>query len=252
MADVVAGENPYGLIPALQQGGPIAWFLFAVLIGMSAATWFILFTKWWEQRKMMKEFATLDNVVWKSKSLREGTNKLDANSPYRQISEDGMRAYEHHDGKLTDEIDRHEWVTMSLNRTSALIGHKMQYGLSFLASIGSTSPFIGLLGTVVGIYRALINIGVAGQASIDKVAGPVGEALIMTALGLAVAVPAVLAYNFLNSRNKAVQEMLNTFASDVHGYLLSGSRMAVIPAKPAAPVGAKPAAPVAPQPKPAE
>ncbi len=247
-AEVPAGENPYGLIPALQQGGPIAWFLFAVLILMSLATWFILFTKLWEQRKMLQEARTLDDVVWKAKSLREGTNKLDPDSAFRQIAEDGMRAYEHHDGKLTDEIDRHEWVTMSLNRTSALIGHKLSGGLPLLASIGSTAPFIGLLGTVVGIYRALINIGIAGQASIDKVAGPVGEALIMTALGLAVAVPAVLAYNWLTSRNKEVLEKVNTFASDVHGYLLSGSRMAVIPAKPAAAA----TAPVAPAPKPAE
>ncbi len=250
MAEVAAGENPYGLIPALQQGGPIAWFLFAVLILMSIATWYILFTKLWEQRKMMAEARTLDDTVWKAKSLREGANKLDPDSAFRQLAEDGMRAYEHHDGKLTDEIDRHEWVTMSLNRTSGLIGHKLSGGLPLLASIGSTAPFIGLLGTVVGIYRALINIGIAGQASIDKVAGPVGEALIMTALGLAVAVPAVLAYNWLNSRNKAVLEKVNTFASDIHGYLLSGSRMAVIPAKPAAPATAKPAA--APAAKPAE
>jgi len=115
---------------------------------------------------------------------------------------------------------------MALNRSNAGISGKLQSGLSFLASVGSTSPFIGLFGTVVGIYRALINIGLAGQASIDKVAGPVGEALIMTALGLAVAVPAVLGYNWLIKRNKDVTEKLNNFMSDVHGALVSGARVA--------------------------
>jgi biopolymer transport protein ExbB len=139
---------------------------------------------------------------------------------------------------LTDKIDRHEWVTMSLNRSAASIASTLQSGLPVLASVGSTAPFVGLLGTVIGIYRALINIGLAGQASIDKVAGPVGEALIMTAIGLAVAVPAVLGYNWLGGRNKAIQARLNAFASDVHGYLMSGARMA--PPVAAAPMAAAP------------
>lgn len=225
MADVSA-ENPYGLIPALIQGGPIAWFLFTVLIIMSVITWYILFTKYFEQKRMMSEAADVEKKLWAASSLKEGAAKLDKNSAFRQLADDGLRAFDHHDGKLTDQIDQHEWVTMTLNRTAGLISTRLNSGLSFLASVGATAPFIGLLGTVVGIYRALINIGLAGQASIDKVAGPVGEALIMTALGLAVAVPAVLAYNWLNGRNKAVMERINTFAADVHGYLLSGSRMA--------------------------
>jgi biopolymer transport protein ExbB len=237
MADVSA-ENPYGLIPALIQGGPIAWFLFAVLIIMSIATWFILFTKYFEQKKMLAEAVDVEKKVWSAASLKEGAAKLDKNSAFRQLADDGLRAFDHHEGKLTDQIDQHEWVTMSLNRTAGLISTKLGSGLSLLASVGATAPFIGLLGTVVGIYRALINIGLAGQASIDKVAGPVGEALIMTALGLAVAVPAVLAYNWLNGRNKEVMEKINTFAADVHGYLLSGSRMARPVAPVAAPVGA--------------
>lgn len=238
MADVNA-ENPYGLVPALIQAGPIAWFLFAVLIVMSIVTWYIMFTKYFEQRRMLAEAAEVEKKVWSASSLKEGAAKLDKNSAFRQLADDGLRAFDHHDGKLTDQIDQHEWVTMSLNRTAGLIQTKLNSGLSFLASTGATAPFIGLLGTVIGIYRALINIGLAGQASIDKVAGPVGEALIMTAVGLAVAVPAVLAYNWLNGRNKAVMEKINTFAADVHGYLLSGARMA-------RPVVAAPAAPVAP------
>ncbi|WP_448585874.1 MotA/TolQ/ExbB proton channel family protein [Thermaurantiacus sp.] len=224
--EVAAGENPYGLIPALKQGGPIAWGLFGILIIMSVVTWYIFFTKWFQQKKLLDEAADVEKKVWSAATLKEGAAKLDKDSAFRQLADDGLRAFDHHEGRLTDQIDQHEWVTMTLNRSAGLISSKLQSGLSFLASTGATAPFIGLLGTVVGIYRALINIGIAGQASIDKVAGPVGEALIMTALGLAVAVPAVLIYNYLNGRNKLVMEKINTFAADVHGYLLSGARMA--------------------------
>ena len=217
--------NPYGLIPALKQGGPVTWFLFAVLLIMSLGTWYILFTKWWDQRRIMSESKEVDKKFWTAPSLKEGAAKLPKNSPYRMVVEDGLRASEHHEGRLTDKIDEHEWVTMSLERSQAAISSKLAGGLSFLASVGSTAPFVGLLGTVIGIYRALIGIGLAGQASIDKVAGPVGEALIMTAVGLFVAVPAVLAYNWLLGRNRDVLKHLGNFADDVHGFLVSGSRV---------------------------
>lgn len=225
MADVTA-ENPYGLVAALEQGGIIAQAIFGIMVLMSITSWFIMFTKWWEQKKLMAEAIEVEKKVWSASSLKEGASKLDKGSAFRQLADDGLRAFDHHEGKLTDQIDQNEWVTMTLNRSAGLIATKLQSGLSWLASVGATAPFIGLLGTVIGIYRALINIGIAGQASIDKVAGPVGEALIMTAVGLAVAVPAVLGYNYLAGRNKAIMEKLNTFAADVHGYLLSGSRMA--------------------------
>jgi len=230
-------ENPYGLMAALEQGGIITQSVFAMLVFMSLATWYIIITKWWDQRKVLQDAVTLEKKFWSAPTLKEGAAKLEKNSAFRQIVEDGLRAADHHEGKLTDKIDQHEWVTMSLNRSNAAVQSKLQGGLAFLASVGSTSPFIGLFGTVIGIYRALISIGIAGQASIDKVACPVGEALIMTALGLAVAVPAVLGYNWLIRRNKDLGEKLGNFSSDVHGYLVSGSRMAAAQA-----VGAKPAA----------
>jgi biopolymer transport protein ExbB len=158
---------------------------------------------------------------WQAGSLREGANKLEKNSAYRQVVDDGILALEQHD-KLTDPIDQHEWMLNSLARSQGAIASKLTNGLALLATVGSTAPFIGLFGTVVGIYRALIKIGAAGQASIDAVAGPVGEALIMTALGLAVAVPAVLAYNWLQRRNKAIVEELARFSNDLHGYMMSG------------------------------
>ena len=220
-----AAENPYGLMAALEQGGVMAWAVFLLLVFMSLYSWFIIITKYLDQRKINTEIAELEKKFWSSTDLKTGASKLDKNSPFRQIVEDGLRAADHHEGRLTDKIDQHEWVTMALNRSVTAINGKLTTGFSFLASVGSTSPFVGLFGTVVGIYRALINIGLAGQASIDKVAGPVGEALIMTALGLAVAVPAVLGYNWLVRRNKDIAERLNNFTADVHGALVSGARI---------------------------
>ena len=141
-------------------------------------------------------------------------------SAYRAIVDDALLAQEQH-GKLTDPIDQHDWMANSLARSQGAIGARLGEGLAFLATVGSTAPFIGLFGTVVGIYRALIKIGASGQASIDAVAGPVGEALIMTALGLVVAVPAVLAYNWLVRRNKSIMEDLAAFTNDLHGYMMS-------------------------------
>ncbi len=217
--------NPYGLIPALQQGGLITQAIFAVLVIMSFTSWYIIFTKLYDQRKILAESKEIDKKFWTSSSLKDGAGKLAKNSAFRQLVDDSLKAQEHHEGRLTDKIDQHEWVTMSLQRSAAAINSKLQGGLAFLATVGSTAPFVGLLGTVIGIYRALINIGLAGQASIDKVAGPVGEALIMTALGLFVAVPAVMGYNWLIRRNKSIQEYLGNFSADVHGFIMSGARV---------------------------
>jgi biopolymer transport protein ExbB len=196
------GENPYGLLAALEQGGTIAYATFGILVIMSAASWYIMFVKLFEQQKIFNQGKRARQVFWQSANLREGANKLEKNSAYRQIVDDGITALEQHD-KLTDPIDQHDWMTNSLARSQGAIASKLSGGLALLATVGSTAPFVGLFGTVIGIYRALIKIGAAGQASIDAVAGPVGEALIMTALGLAVAVPAVMAYNWLMRRNKA-------------------------------------------------
>ena len=129
---------------------------------------------------------------------------------------------QNHGGTLLERIDFNTWVTISISRAVDKIQSHLSGGLAFLATVGSTAPFVGLFGTVWGIYHALTAIGISGQASIDKVAGPVGEALIMTAIGLAVAVPQYLAYNWLTRRNKAVMEEVRTFGSDLHAVLLSG------------------------------
>jgi biopolymer transport protein ExbB len=238
MATPAAGENPYGLMAALEQGGTIAWTVFIILVVMSAASWYIMFTKLLEQQKILNQAKRARSTFWAAPSLKEGQTKLEKNSAYRQIVDDGLRAQEEHT-KLTDPVDQHEWLLGSLSRSQALVNSKLGNGLAVLATVGSTAPFIGLFGTVIGIYRALIKIGAAGQASIDAVAGPVGEALIMTALGLAVAVPAVLGYNWLIRRNKVVAEQLSAFSTDLHGYMVSGGAVkpVAIPARgPAAPV----------------
>jgi biopolymer transport protein ExbB len=225
------GENPYGLMAALEQGGTIAYATFGILVIMSAASWYILFVKLFEQQKIINQGKRARTSFWQSASLREGANKLEKNSAYRQIVDDAVIAQEQHN-KLTDPVDQHDWMMGSLARSQGAIASRLSTGLALLATVGSTAPFIGLFGTVIGIYRALIKIGAAGQASIDAVAGPVGEALIMTALGLAVAVPAVMAYNWLMRRNKAVLEELARFTNDIHGYIMSGGAVKPLVAAP--------------------
>ncbi len=219
-----AGANPYGPIQALQQGGVIAWSVFLILAAMSIVSFYIIFTKLFEQQKIMNQGKAIRQGFWNSSNLREGANKLQANSAYRQIVDDSLVAQDQHT-KLTDPVEAHDWMHGSLGRSQQAIGSKLGEGLAFLATVGSTAPFIGLFGTVIGIYRALIKIGAAGQASIDAVAGPVGESLIMTALGLAVAVPAVLGYNWLIRRNKSVMQDIGNFSNDVLGYMVSGGNV---------------------------
>ncbi|MEW4467496.1 MotA/TolQ/ExbB proton channel family protein [Parasphingorhabdus sp. JC815] len=247
-AGSTAPQNSFGFWEAMQQGGIIAWFTLAVLAIMSVSSFYILFSKLFEQNKVMKQGQAARTAFWKANTLKEGAAKLDKNSAYRQIVDDGIKAEEDH-ARLTDPVEAHDWLHGSLNRSQAQINSKLATGLPWLATVGATSPFIGLFGTVIGIYRALIKIGIAGQASIDAVAGPVGEALIMTALGLGVAVPAVLAYNWLQGRNKRIAEDLSGFSNDVLGYISSDGAVKpttlnkpAAPAKPATAAAAKPAA----------
>jgi biopolymer transport protein ExbB len=218
------GESPYGLMQALQEGGVISWSVFIILVIMSLGTFYILFTKLMQQQKIMSQGRKVRASFWNSPNLRDASTKLEQRSAYRAIVEDALVAQEQH-GKLTDPIDQHDWMSNSLARSQGSIGARLGEGLAFLATVGSTAPFIGLFGTVIGIYRALIKIGASGQASIDTVAGPVGEALIMTALGLVVAVPAVLAYNWLVRRNKSIMEDLAAFTNDLHGFLMSNGQV---------------------------
>ncbi len=216
-------ENPYGLEALWKQGDFVSKGTLVILVIMSMGSWYIMFVKVFEQMKLFRQAKVVTTSFWNAGSIPEGIETLKANSPFRFIAESGMRATEHHEGKLLEQIDLNTWVTMSIQRAVDNVTSRLQDGLAFLATVGSTAPFVGLFGTVWGIYHALTAIGIAGQASIDKVAGPVGEALIMTAFGLAVAVPAVLGYNWLVRRNKVALEHLRAFSADLHMVLMSGN-----------------------------
>ena len=224
-AVATATGNPYGLGPLWTNGTVVTRTTLVILVLMSLGSWFIILTKLWDQRTLKKSGKVVEKQFWTAPSLKDGVERLGKRDDYRFIAESGLRAASHHEGRLTDRIDLHEWVTMALQRAVDAVNSKISGGLSFLASVGSVAPFVGLFGTVMGILNALIDIGIAGQASIDRVAGPVGEALIMTAIGLAVAVPAVLGYNWLLRRNKVIQDNVRNFASDLHAYLVSGARV---------------------------
>jgi len=215
--------NPYGL-DALWKGGDfVARFVLILLAIMSMGSWYIMVTKFLEQFRANRRAKLADDQLWSAPSLSEGAKLLDENSPFRFIAETAIEAGQHHDEALLEAVDRNTWIDVSVERAITNVGNRMQDGLAFLGTVGSTAPFVGLFGTVWGIYHALTAIGIAGQASIDKVAGPVGEALIMTAIGLAVAVPAVLGYNFLVRRNKAVMERVRNFGAQLHTVLLGGT-----------------------------
>ncbi|MDZ5647229.1 MotA/TolQ/ExbB proton channel family protein [Nitrospirillum sp. BR 11828] len=218
-------ENPYGLNALWNGGDFVSRGVLMIMVIMMTGTWYIIVTKLIEQTLLLRSAGQADKSFWTAPSLADGAAKLNKNSVFRMLVEDGLRATEHHEGTLVDQIDLHTWVTMQLQRSVDSISNRMKSGLAFLATVGSTGPFVGLFGTVWGIYHALTNIGIAGQASIDKVAGPVGEALIMTAIGLAVAVPAVLGYNWLLSRNKTAMDRVRNFSADLHALLVSGGRL---------------------------
>ena len=219
-----AVENPYGL-EALWKGGDIvAKTVLFIMVVMSMGSWYIIFTKLFEQQKVFQNAKQVNKGFWSAGSIKAGAGTLKDGSAFRFIAESGLDASKHHEGSLTEQIDLHTWISMSIQRAVENVNSRLQDGLAFLATVGSTAPFVGLFGTVWGIMHALTSIGIAGQASIDKVAGPVGEALIMTAIGLAVAVPAVMGYNWLIRRNKSAMERVRAFSADVHNVLLAGKR----------------------------
>ena len=215
-------DNPYGLSALWAQGDFVSRGTLIFLAIMSMGSWYILITKLWESMKLTREAKAAKKNFFKAATLHDGAKLLKKGSAFRYIAETGIDASEHHEGSLVENIDHNSWVSMKVQRSVDEVNSRLQDGLAVLATVGSTAPFVGLFGTVWGIYHALTAIGIAGQASIDKVAGPVGEALIMTAIGLAVAVPAVLGYNWLVRRNKVSMESVRAFGGDLHGILMGG------------------------------
>jgi biopolymer transport protein ExbB len=220
-------ENPYGIEALWAQGDFVSKGTLIILAIMSMGSWYIGIVKLIEQQRLLKEGKEARQQFWLAPTIDEGSKKLGEDSAFRFLAEEGIKAATHHDGSMTDAIDLSTWIGMSLQRAYDEISDRLQGGLAFLATVGSTAPFVGLFGTVWGIYHALTAIGISGQASIDKVAGPVGEALIMTAIGLAVAVPAVLAYNWMVRRNKSALAQVRHFSSELHMVLLAGGKKGV-------------------------
>jgi biopolymer transport protein ExbB len=216
----VLEENPYGIKAVLQQGDMVAKGTLLILIIMSMASWFVIFSKYFEQSKVKKAAKAVDEKFWASTNLTAAVNTLHEDSPFRFIADKGLASAGKHTG-LMGGVDLNTWVSMGIQRAMGTVQSRLQGGLAVLATVGSTAPFVGLFGTVWGIYNALVKIGMSGQASIDKVAGPVGESLIMTAIGLAVAVPAVLGYNWLVRRNKGVMDDVHAFGNDLHSVLIA-------------------------------
>ncbi|HET8744396.1 MAG TPA: MotA/TolQ/ExbB proton channel family protein [Ramlibacter sp.] len=222
----------FGLVNVWSEGDLVTRGVFLLLGGMSLASWAVIAVKALDQRRCARQAKAVDRF-WSAPDLASGLNELgpDEENPFRALALEGRDASAHLGqgdarARLQDGMDASDWVTRCLRNAIDDCTAQLQAGLAILASVGSTAPFVGLFGTVWGIYHALMSIGVAGQATIDKVAGPIGEALIMTALGLAVAIPAVLGYNALVRGNKAVLHKLNRFAHDLHAYFVTGARVA--------------------------
>jgi biopolymer transport protein ExbB len=218
-----ADENPYGIKALWGQGDAVAKTTLLILIIMSMASWYVIFSKFAEQAKVNRFAKAVSPDFWAAANLTTAVQSLQPESPFRFIGDKGLESAGKHAG-LMGGVDLNTWVTMGIQRAMNKVQSRLQDGLAVLATVGSTAPFVGLFGTVWGIYNALVKIGMSGQASIDKVAGPVGESLIMTAIGLAVAVPAVLGYNWLVRRNKSAMEEVHAFGNDLHAVLIASGK----------------------------
>ncbi len=221
-------ETQFGLAHLWQQGNWVTKGVALLLLGMSLASWMVIIVKALELRRWSVQ-ARRTEAFWHSADFADGLTRLgnEPDNPFRALAMEGREASAHHHAqpRLHDSLDVSEWLTRTLRNAIDEATARLQGGLAVLASVGSTAPFIGLFGTVWGIYHALLAVSVAGGATIDKVAGPIGESLVMTAMGLAVAIPAVLGYNALVRGNKATLMKLNRFAHDLHAYFVTGARV---------------------------
>ena len=215
-------DNPYGLAALWSGADLVARTVLLIMLIMSMGSWYLIVTRALDQARVRRQVGSLQDF-WQAESVAAGVARLAEGSPFRLVAEAGLSAAQQHTG-LVAQMAPEEWITLSIQRAVDRAQSRSQDGLSFLATVGSTSPFVGLFGTVWGIYHALTAIGVAGQASIDKVAGPVGEALIMTAIGLAVAVPAVLGYNWLVRRNRLIMDEVRGFGADLLAVMIAAPR----------------------------
>ncbi|WP_244813773.1 MotA/TolQ/ExbB proton channel family protein [Caballeronia sp. Lep1P3] len=224
----------YGIAHVWAQGDFVTRGIALALVIMSVLSWTVIVVKAWNVLRLKRLTKNAEQAFWHSDDFNDGIKKLGsqssspADNPFLALALAGQEAAEHHhqtQPHLHDRMDVSDWITRCLKDVMDESVGRMQAGLAVLASIGSTAPFVGLFGTVWGIYHALLTIGATGQTSIDQVAGPVGESLIMTAFGLFVAIPAVLGYNALTRGNKSIVTKLNRFAHGLHAFFVTGSKL---------------------------
>lgn len=238
-------QQTLGLAHFLGQSDAVGKTLLVVMLLMSAVTWYLIVTKSITALMQRRRSRLFLDAFWNAPSLQAVATRLEQqhpDEPFSHLSWHAIVAARHHQRHGANKLDEAgsgaDFITRAMRRVIDEETARFESGLTVLASIGSTAPFIGLFGTVWGVYHALVNIGMSGQGTLDKVAGPVGEALIMTALGLAVAIPAVLAYNFAVRGNRMVLAQLDSFAHDLYAFLTTGSHVndvvTVAPARPAA------------------
>jgi biopolymer transport protein ExbB len=225
MANAQLVDNPFGFWQFIEQADGVSYAILIILGVMSLASWYVILSKFWDQSRIRKSYAEAQKKFWAAGSLHDGIAALTGrDNVFRLLAEDGIRAAQYHQGHLTEQVSLNEWISVSLYRSAESVSSRLANSLAILATTGSVSPFVGLLGTVWGIYNALTRISLTGQASLEQISGPIGEALIMTAIGLFVAVPAVMGYNWLLRRNRNIQEKMKHFGADVHSYLVGGAR----------------------------
>ena len=219
-------ESSLGLMKMIEQADALAIAVLIVLAAMSLASWYVTLMKLWDQHRIARSYGEARKKFWATGSVWDGMAALSGrDNVFRMLAEDGVRAAQNHEGRLAEQVSLNDWIAVSLYRSIESVTNRLVNGMSVLATTGSVSPFVGLLGTVWGIYNALQSIALSGQTGIEQVAGPIGEALIMTAIGLFVAVPAVMGYNWLLRRNKKLQEKMRQFAAELETYLIAGKRI---------------------------
>jgi biopolymer transport protein ExbB len=222
-------ENMYGFnsLAFITQGGPVSIAVALILLVMSLASWYLIFVKSYQAFTLRRATGRYVEVFWQAPSLGSALNAANDSNPASRLATQAVEAAEHHQQhaskRLAEACSHDEFVARAMRRVISRETARLESGLSVLASVGSVAPFVGLFGTVWGIYHALASISASGQATLDKVSGPVGEALIMTAFGLAVAIPAVLAYNALVRSNRNLLGQLENFAHDLHILLTTGA-----------------------------
>jgi biopolymer transport protein ExbB len=228
----MASESSYGVAPFLAQSDMVAIGVLAVLLVMSVTSWYLIVLKALRNAQIRRKSRAFLERFWSAPSIDKVAAQLaqePPEEPFARLAAQGIEAARHYrksaSAGLADAGGQDEFVTRAIRRAINRETAGVEQGLTVLASVGSTAPFVGLFGTVWGIYHALIGIGASGSATLDTVAGPVGEALIMTAAGLAVAIPAVLAYNHFVRSNRLVLAELDGFAHDLHAFLATGAKL---------------------------